>query len=232
MLSDIMEDYLKAIYTLQRDGDGERIKTSEIAEALDVTAPTVTSMMEKLEDRELVSRQKYKGVKLTEEGETVAIEVIRHHRLLEAFLVDHLDYEWTDVHEEADVLEHHISEEFERRIAAVLDDPTTDPHGDPIPESDLKPPEADDARPLSTFEEGDSVVVARVRDRNADELEYLSSAGIVPGQVLEIEEKAPIGMVTVTHDDGTQSLPEHVTDTIRAEPATAADENGGEEVRQ
>jgi DtxR family Mn-dependent transcriptional regulator len=218
MLSDVMEDYLKGIYELQREY-GAPVKTSLIAESLDVTAPTVTSMMEKLEERGLVAREKYKGVELTEEGETVAVEIIRHHRLLEAFLVDHLDYEWTEVHEEADVLEHHISEEFEARIAERLGDPAVDPHGDPIPEATLEPPAADETRSLADFSVGDRVVVARVRDRNEDELEYLAEAGIVPGRQLVIEEKAPIGTMTVSHEDGRQTLPDDVAATIRAEPA-------------
>ncbi|WP_246985749.1 metal-dependent transcriptional regulator [Halorientalis marina] len=217
MLSDVMEDYLKAIYELQR-GHGAPVGTSKVAGYLDVTSPTVTSMMEKLADRGLIVREKYKGVELTDEGQTVAIEIIRHHRLLEAFLVDHLDYEWTDVHAEADVLEHHISEEFEARIAERMGDPRVDPHGDPIPGETLEPPAEDDTAPLSAFEVGDRVVVARVRDRDEDELTYLSDAGIVPGRTLELVEKAPIGMVTVVHEDGRQGLPEGVAETIRARP--------------
>jgi len=222
MLSDVMEDYLKGIYELQRD-EGTPVSPSRIADYLDVTPPTVTSMMEKLEQRGLVSREKYKGVELTTEGETVAIEIIRHHRLLESFLVDQLDYEWTDVHEEADVLEHHISEEFEARIAERLDDPSVDPHGDPIPTETLEPPAHEDADPLTAFAVGDTLIVSRVRDRNTEELEYLADAGIVPGRVLEIEEIAPIGTVTVTHDDGAQQLPNRVAETIRARPVGTED---------
>src|SRR6056297_4177740 len=150
MLSDVMEDYLKAIYTLQ-EGSEDPVATSDIADELDVTPPTVTSMVEKLEDRGLVEREKYKGVELTPEGETVALEVIRHHRLLEAYLTEHLDYSWSEVHDEADALEHHISEEFERRVAEALDDPEVDPHGDPIPGVDLDPIESDDTDRLTEF---------------------------------------------------------------------------------
>lgn len=109
MLSAVMEDYLKAIYQLQQEGDGERVRTSAIAEYLEVTPPTVTSMLSKLEERELVDREKYKGVTLSPDGERVALEVIRHHRLLEAYLTEHLDFRWSEVHDEADRLEHHIS---------------------------------------------------------------------------------------------------------------------------
>ncbi|MFB6164772.1 MAG: metal-dependent transcriptional regulator [Haloarculaceae archaeon] len=222
MLSDVMEDYLKAVYQLERE-HGAPVGTSRVAECLDVTAPTVTSMMEKLEERGLVVREKYKGVELTEDGLTVAVEIVRHHRLLEAFLVDHLDYAWTDVHEEADVLEHHISEEFEARIAERLDDPQLDPHGDPIPSAALEPPGEDETRPLSAVEVGDRVVVARVRDRDEAELAYLADAGIVPGQRLTLREKAPIGMLTVELDDGEQHLPEDVTDKIRVRPVESED---------
>src|SRR6056297_1761018 len=159
MLSDVMEDYLKAIYTLQ-EGSEDPVATSDIADELDVTPPTVTSMVEKLEERGLVEREKYKGVELTTEGETVALEVLRHHRLLETYLTEHLDYSWSEVHEEADALEHHISEEFEERVADVLGDPEVDPHGDPIPSADLTPPGDDDTTPLSEYAEGESVVVA------------------------------------------------------------------------
>ena len=214
MLSDVMEDYLKTIYRLQRE-EGPPVRTSEIAEHLDVTAPTVTSMLEKLEDRGLVDREKYKGVELTAEGETVALEVVRHHRLLEAYLTEHLDYDWSEVHEEADVLEHHISEEFERRLAEALDDPEVDPHGDPIPGEDLSPPESPDTSPLSELGVGDRAVVERVRDRDEEELAYLSEAGVTPGTELEVVDVAPFGMVTVRVDGDEQSLPESVARSIR-----------------
>ena len=229
MLSDVMEDYLKAIYSLQQESE-DPVATSAIAEYLDVTPPTVTSMVEKLEHRGLVEREKYKGVELTDEGETVALEVLRHHRLLEAYLTEHLDYSWSEVHEEADTLEHHISEEFERRVAELLDDPEVDPHGDPIPSADLAPIEDDDTTPLSDRDEGETVVVARVSDRDEAELQYLSDAGITPGTELVVRDVAPFGMVTVgvggeaSDDDGRedegrdgdeQSLPEDVARSIR-----------------
>jgi DtxR family Mn-dependent transcriptional regulator len=214
MLSDVMEDYLKAIYELQEES-GERVRTKDIAEYLDVTPPTVTSMVEKLADRGLVDREKYKGVKLTEEGRTVALEVLRHHRLLESYLEAHLDYDWSEVHDEADVLEHHISEEFERRLAEALGDPEVDPHGDPIPGADLAPLEAADTRPLSDLAAGDHARVDRVRDRDEEELSYLAEAGIEPGVDLEVVDVAPFGMVTVLVDGDEQSLPESVARSIR-----------------
>jgi DtxR family Mn-dependent transcriptional regulator len=225
MLSDAMEDYLKAIYRLQSE-DGAPVSTSAIADEVDKTAPTVTSMVQKLTDRGLLEREKYKGVELTPEGETVALEVLRHHRLLEAYLAEHLDYSWTDVHDEADALEHHISEEFERRVAEALGDPEVDPHGDPIPSAELHPLGGDETTPLSDHESGDRVVVGRVRDRDEAELAYLDDAGIRPGTELEIVDVAPFGMVTVRIGDEEQSLPESVARTIRVRPVDAEPAEG------
>lgn len=218
MLSDVMEDYLKTIYVLQKE-TGERVSTSAIAERVGVTSPTVTSMLDKLTERGLVEREKYKGVELTQEGETVAIEVLRHHRLIESYLASELDYDWTDVHDEADRLEHHISERFESRIAEVLGDPRVDPHGDPIPTADLSPPEDAPGHRLDTCDVGERVVVQRVRHRTDEELHYLSESGVVPGDELEVVEVAPFGMITVEGEKGRQSLPKEVARTIRVAPA-------------
>ncbi|MEF8775031.1 MAG: metal-dependent transcriptional regulator [Haloarculaceae archaeon] len=226
MLSPKMEDYLKAIYDLQRTSDGP-VATSAIADHLDVTPPTATSMMETLEEQGLVDREKYKGVVLTRDGETVALEVLRHHRLLESFLSEHLGYSRAEVHDEADRLEHHISEAFEDRVADVLGDPEVDPHGDPIPRDSLDPVEEDVGETLGSRAEGDRVVVRRVRDRDAAELEYLEDHGITPGTNLTVEEVAPIGMLTLRFADGRRvSLPEDLANSIRvdveAEPGDEA----------
>jgi len=215
MLSAKMEDYLKAIYELN-ETEGEPVSTSSIAEYLDVTPPTVTSMMEKLAERELVEREKYSGVELTPEGETVALEVLRHHRLLETYLAEHLGYDWAEVHDEADRLEHHISEEFERRVADMLDDPDVDPHGDPIPSDALEPLGESEDDVLAEHREGETVTVERVRDRDPEELDYLKDVGITPGTVVTVEEVAPIGMVTLRLQDGTTvSVPDSIADSIR-----------------
>ncbi len=215
-----MEDYLKAIYELERE-HGPPVGTSAIADYLDVTPPTVASMLDKLAERGLVEREKYKGVELTDEGETVALEVLRHHRLLESYLAEHLDYEWSEVHDEADALEHHISEEFERRVAEALGEPAVDPHGDPIPSADLEPLGDDDTDTLADCEEGDRVVIARVSDRDEEELRYLDRAGIRPGTEIEVVEVAPIGMLTVAVEGHEQSLPEHVARSVRVREASA-----------
>jgi DtxR family Mn-dependent transcriptional regulator len=217
-----MEDYIKAIYAIEND-TGERVGTSELADYLDVTSPTVSSMIKKLEERGLLDREEYRGVTLTEEGEIVALEILRHHRLLESFLSEQLDYDWADVHDEADRLEHHVSEELTDRIAEVLDNPGVDPHGDPIPDADLELPEDDDRSQLADAEVGDRVVVSRIRHQGDEELRYLSEAGIEPGVEVEILEIAPFGLVTVETPDGEQSLPEEIarlieTTTPEAEP--------------
>jgi DtxR family Mn-dependent transcriptional regulator len=206
------------------------VSTSAIAELLGKTPPTVTSMVGKLEERGLVSREKYKGVELTREGETVALEVIRHHRLLEAYLAEHLDYDWSEVHDEADALEHHISEEFERRVAEALGDPEVDPHGDPIPSADLTPLDADDSTRLDDHAVGERVVVTRVSDRDEAELAYLADAGITPETRLDVVDVAPFGMVTVRVGESgrEQSLPEAVARSIRVR-SVADDDSAHEE---
>jgi DtxR family Mn-dependent transcriptional regulator len=222
MLSAVMEDYIKAIYAIGND-TGERVGTSELAEYLDVTSPTVSSMLKKLEERGLVDREEYRGVTLTEEGEIVALEILRHHRLLESFLTEHLDYDWADVHEEADRLEHHVSEELTARIADALDNPGVDPHGDPIPDADLKLPEETGRSRLSDASEGDRAVVRRIRHQGDEELRYLSDAGIEPGTEVEVLEVAPFGLVTVRTPNGEQSLPKEIARSIETTPATEAE---------
>ncbi len=223
-----MEDYLKAVYVLQIDA-GPPVATSDIAEYLDVTAPTVSSMVGDLEERGLLTREKYKGVELTAEGETVALEVLRHHRLLEAYLAEHLDYDWTEVHEEADRLEHHISEEFERRVAAALNDPEVDPHGDPIPGADLSPPDPRMGTRIDELTKGDRAVVDRVPDADDEVLEYLQDAGLTPGAPLVVTEVAPFGMVTVEPDDAeTVSLPEEVARSVSVRRLDGDDDSSGD----
>jgi len=196
------EDYIKAVYQLAEDD--EPVPPSAIAEVLGVTTPTVTATMKRLAERDLVEREEYKGARLTDEGELMALETIRHHRLLELFLTEQLNYDWTEVHEEADRLEHHISEKLETEIAAVLGDPTADPHGAPIPSPDLEPLD-DDLAPLSAHDEGDVVRVEQVRDDDPEILTYLDRAGVVPGARFEIIEIAPFDMVTLAPLDADDS---------------------------
>ncbi|MFC7175700.1 metal-dependent transcriptional regulator [Halosegnis marinus] len=218
MLSAVMEDYIKAVYTIGNE-TGERVSTSALADYLDVTPPTVSSMVKKLEERGLVDREEYKGVTLTEEGEVVALEILRHHRLLESFLTEALDYDWADVHDEADRLEHHVSDELTDRIAEALGHPLADPHGDPIPTRELELPDAGETARLSAAERGERLVVRRIRHQGDEELRYLAEAGVEPNEALEVVDVAPFGMVTVRTAAGEQSLPEEIARLIETVPA-------------
>ena len=184
-LTQAVEDYLKAIYELsQTEG---RASTSKLAEYLEVTPASVTGMIKKLADAEpsLVDYQKHHGVVLTAAGMSEALETLRHHRLLEVFLHEILGYPWDEVHEEAERLEHVISEKFEERIAAVLGNPKHDPHGDPIPRLDLSMPASAETR-LSDLSKGQSVTIKRVRDTDAKLLRHLSELGVMPGTFVKV----------------------------------------------
>lgn len=195
-----IEDYLKTIYVL---GQAESpVSTSRIAEARGVKPGSVTGMIKRLDKLNLVHYQKHYGVTLTESGERIALEVLRHHRLLETYLMEALGFGWDEVHEQADVLEHVISEKLEERIAAVLDYPKFDPHGAPIPQKDGTMPRLE-ALPLTEAGAGTAVRVARIaRDEDATMLQYLETLGLMPGTMVEVVEHAPFdGPVTVRVGD-------------------------------
>src|ERR687888_2143805 len=160
--SEAVEDYAKAISALAHRLEGP-VPTSALAERLDVAPSSVTAMLKRLDEARLVRHRRYRGVELTPQGERVALEVIRHHRLLEAFLADALGMPWDRVHDEAEVLEHYISEDLERRIADKLGNPALDPHGDPIPTPELAMA-ADRTTSLGRLEAGDMAIFARVSD--------------------------------------------------------------------
>ena len=185
-----IQDYLKNIYELTENG--ENASTTALAKKLNISAPSVTGMVQKLASSKpaLVEYQKHQGVTLTKEGRKAALEVIRHHRLLEAWLVQTLGYSWDEVHEEAERLEHVISEDFERRIAAAMGDPIRDPHGEPIPTADLKMP-LDDSTPLSALRPNQTATITRVKASDTRLLRYLEELGLVPGALIEVKEYSP-----------------------------------------
>ena len=189
--SEAVEDYVKAIYALSSRLEGP-VPTSALAERLDVAPSSVTAMLKRLDEAGLVRHERYRGVELTTDGERVALEVIRHHRLLEAFLAEELGMPWDRVHDEAEVLEHYISEEFERRIAAALGDPDLDPHGDPIPSPELDLA-ADSTGPLVELEPGQRAIFARVSDSEPAMLRYLAGLGIRPGVAITVVGADPFG---------------------------------------
>jgi DtxR family Mn-dependent transcriptional regulator len=184
-LTHAVEDYLKAIYLLTNEFG--RATTTQIANQLDVKPGSVTGMIQKMAATSppLVDYQKHRGVVLTPQGEAVALEIIRHHRLLELFLHETLGYSWDMVHGEADRLEHVISEDFEERIAEVLGDPSHDPHGDPIPTRDFQMPAASTLQ-LSALRPGQQASIQWVDSSDPELLRYLSSMGLVPQASLEV----------------------------------------------
>jgi DtxR family Mn-dependent transcriptional regulator len=190
--TEAIQDYAKAIYALQRRAEGQPVATNDLAERLHVTPASVSAMLKKLAERDLVEHVPYRGVLLTPAGERVALEVLRHHRLLELYLAEHLGVPWDRVHQEAEALEHVISEDLEARIAAKLGEPTHDPHGDPIPSVDLQIDEGD-ARALETLETGATGRFVRVSDSDPEMLRYLDERGVRLGDALEVVDRQPFG---------------------------------------
>ena len=190
-LSGAVQDYAKAIWSLgQRTG--EPVTTSALAARLGVSSASASAMTARLEAMGLVTREPYHGVELTRAGERVALEVVRHHRLIELYLAEALDVPWDRVHKEAEVLEHAISRDLSERIAEKLGNPTHDPHGDPIPTRDGELVEQP-TRPLAELQPGDDGVFVRVSDSDPDMLRYLSEQGISPGDTFEVVDKQPWG---------------------------------------
>ncbi len=214
-----IEDYLKTIYDLSLNYG--RASTTQIAEVLDVKAGSVTGMIKKLASTKppLVEYEKHRGVTLTPDGEKVALEIIRHHRLIELFLHETLGYSWDEVDAEADRLEHVVSEKFGERIAEVLGDPTHDPHGDPIPTRELEIPSYATLC-LSHLREDDRGTIQRVRDTDPGLLRYLSERGITPQATFSIVAFAPFdGNLTLQVDgqDETVVLGPRITEQIFVE---------------
>lgn len=205
-LTHAVEDYLKTIYEITTSSP--RASTKSIAESLEVSPASVTGMVQKLAstDPPLVNYKKHRGVALTEQGEKVALEILRHHRLLELFLHQILGYEWDEVHDEADRLEHVISENFEERIAQALGDPLHDPHGDPIPSRDLQMPEAASTR-LRELRPDQEAVIQRTRDTDSELLRFLQERGVVPQARITVLEYSPFDdNLTIQVNDQPESL--------------------------
>ena len=191
MISQAVEDYLKSIYKLQHGGaEKERVTTSVIADRMQVAAASATSMIKKLAEMHLLVHTPYQGVELTDAGERIALETIRHHRLIELYLAQALGYPWDQIDAEADRLEHAISEEFEDRIDKALGYPTIGAHGEPIPTKQGQIEDREYAR-LSELEKGQPAIIRRVSDRNPEMLRYMEEMGLQLGTRVEVREKAP-----------------------------------------
>jgi DtxR family Mn-dependent transcriptional regulator len=211
-----VEDYLKAIYQITRGG--ERASTNAVAEVMGVTPASATGMIQRLasEQPPLLRYEKSHGASLTSEGEQIALEVIRHHRLLETFLQEKLGYSWDEVHEEADRLEHVISEQLEERIALSLGDPHYDPHGDPIPNREFHLPEQSSTS-LSELQPGDQAVVVRINTGNPDLLRYLASIGLSLHSRITVTQVSPFDANTSLLIEGksqTRTLGARITGKI------------------
>ncbi len=188
-----MEDYLKAAYRLKMDG--KPATTQLLADELGVSGPSVTNMVKRLDEMRLMRHTRYQGVELTPAGERIALEVVRHHRLLELYLAETLGYPWDQVHDEAEKLEHHVSDQLEARMDSFLGYPTRDPHGDPIPTRDGLIPEDTDLL-LVELSDDTLATVVRVSDRDPVQLRYLAELGLIPGAKVTIVERLPFDELT------------------------------------
>jgi DtxR family transcriptional regulator, Mn-dependent transcriptional regulator len=214
--SDAIEDYAKAIYALEGKAGGP-VHTNAVAERLGVTPASASAMVKKLAARGMAEHEPYRGVSLTPYGRRVALEILRHHRLLELYLAEHLGVPWDRVHDEAEALEHVLSEDLESRIAAKLGNPTHDPHGDPIPGADLSIDEGT-TRSVASLEVRDRAVFVRVSYSEPEMLRYLAERGIQLGDRLEVIDRQPFdGPMTVLFGDTEQVLGGPLTAAMRVE---------------
>ena len=213
-ISQAMEDYLKAIYKLREENKQGAVSTSALADDMKVAPASVTNMCKKLADLNLLTYEPYQGVKFTPAGEKLALEVVRHHRLIELYLAEALGVPWDQVHAEAEKLEHVISEDLEERMAAALGNPQFDPHGAPIPSKAgvIVQPESDRLVNMST---GDKLVVIEVDDDNPELLRHLGEKGLYPGTNIQLLDVAPFeGPLTLKINSEQHSLSYQVAKTI------------------
>ena len=205
-------DYLKAIWEVGGSGAGS---TKDVADRLSVAPASVTNMFARLQEMGLAEYERYQGAALTEAGREEALRLLRRHRLIETFLLEHLGYSWQEVHEEAERLEHAVSDGFTERLAEFLGHPDRDPHGDPIPAADGTLA-AEESSPLDEAAVGDRVRISRVKHDDSTVLAFLGERGLVPGRVVEVKEvRALDGIVTVEDEDGeTHTLGESLARSI------------------
>jgi DtxR family Mn-dependent transcriptional regulator len=190
-------DYLKAIWELSEEGAAS---TTDVAERLSFSAASVSNMFVRLREMDLAEYERYHGATLTEEGRAEALRLLRRHRLIETFLVECLGYSWEEVHEQAESMEHSVTDAFTERLAAFLGHPAQDPHGDPIPSAD-ETLEADDSFPLAAATPGQQVRVYRVDDEEPAKLAYLEELGLMPGRLFEVREVRALDGVVVVEDE-------------------------------
>lgn len=204
MRSPSIEDYLKAVYKLE-ENEGAPVSTGDLAQAMEVSSASASNMIKRLDELDFLTYEAYEGATLTNPGRTVALEVIRHHRLLELYLKDVMGFSWDEIHEEAEILEHHISERFEDRIEEMLGHPERDPHGHPIPARDGT------VAPLPTcsladLAEGDAASIDHIANEDGELLDLLEQRGLLPGATVEVVTTRPLDGLLVVAVDGAEQV--------------------------
>ena len=219
-------DYIKAIWDLGGVGSAS---TKDVADRLLVSPASVSNMFVRLQEMGLVKYERYQGASLTERGRVEALRLIRRHRLIETFLLEHLGYDWQEVHDEAERLEHAVSDEFTERLAAFLGHPDHDPHGGPIP-SPEGVMEADDTFPLSQAVAGKTLRISKVRDEDAQMLDYLGDRNLVPGRLVTVREVRDLDGVVIVEDEEAEiyALGEPLARYMFVRDELSAKESGGE----
>lgn len=224
-LSRSVEDYLKAIYALEEQGDAA--STSAIAQALDVQPGSVSGMVKRLAESGFVQHERYRGARLTHQGRREALRIIRRHRILETYLSERLGFSWDDVHEEAERLEHAASDRLIDRMATALQNPSHDPHGAPIP-TRAGLVETTTRVTLAEIEAGAQVRIRAVQDDDSERLRYMEARGLLPGVLLTVEQQAPFnGPVSIRVGDPpgvSQTVGHELARRIRVTPTTETDE--------
>jgi DtxR family Mn-dependent transcriptional regulator len=204
MRSPSIEDYLKAVYKLE-ENEGAPVSTGDLAQAMEVSSASASNMIKRLDELDFLTYEAYEGATLTNPGRTVALEVIRHHRLLELYLKDVMGFSWDEIHEEAEILEHHISERFEDRIEEMLGHPERDPHGHPIPARDgtVAPLPT---RSLADLAEGDAASIDHIANEDGELLDLLEQRGLLPGATVEVVTTRPLDGLLVVAVDGAEQV--------------------------
>jgi len=217
--SQSVEDYLKTIYKLENETEGG-VSTSDLAKDMNVSNASVTNMVKRLSGMKLVDYESYYGTRLTDTGKKIALEIIRHHRLLELYLKEVMGYSWDEVHDEAEKLEHYISEQFEDKIAELLDDPMFDPHGDPIPTKDGKMPTFI-SYSLTEASKDRDYVIHRVKNQNPELLQYLEKQGILPGVKIRVINREPFnGPISLESESRSTTMGYRIAEDIFVIDAT------------
>jgi DtxR family Mn-dependent transcriptional regulator len=220
-----VEDYAKAIFSLESRSE-EPVSTNALAERLGITPGSVSAMLKRLGELGLITHVPYRGVSLTGDGRRIALEVVRHHRLIESFLADALGMSWDRVHAEAEVLEHVLSEDLEELIAVKLGHPTVDPHGDPIPSADLELQEPSTDR-MESLQPGDEGLFVRVSDSDPEMLRYLAERGISPGERFAVRDRQPFGgPLFVLFGEREHAIGGQLAGAMRVEVQCPADASG------